>query len=906
MEIAKTYDPTPVEDKWYQYWLDHKLFAAKPNPDKEPYSIVIPPPNVTGVLHMGHMLNNTIQDILVRKARMEGKEACWVPGTDHASIATEAKVVQMLREKGINKKDLTREQFLDYAWQWKEKYGGIILEQLKKLGASCDWDRTRFTMEESLYDAVMDVFIDLHNKGNIYRAYRMVNWDPKGKTALSDEEVIYKEGIPSKLYYIRYSIANGTEAVIIATTRPETILADTAICVNPNDERYKHLHGKKVLIPFLNREIPIITDEYVTMDFGTGCLKVTPAHDLNDYELGMKHGLDVIDILNEDGTLNARCGVEKYMGKDRFVVRREIARDLEAAGYLVKIEDYKSNIGYSERNADTVVEPRISMQWWLRMPELAKPALDNVMNDTIQFHPARFKNMYRSWMENVHDWCISRQLWWGQRIPAWYDDKGNYVVAKTQQAATEAYVKKYGASPTTPLTQDEDVLDTWFSAWLWPISVFDGFKNPDNEDIKYFYPTNDLVTAPEIIFFWVARMIISGYEYRHEKPFRNVYFTGIVRDQFGRKMSKQLGNSPDPLELMKKYGADGVRTGILFSSQAGNDLTFDTPVPKSQKPEDVAAFLADSSLDPLASNLCEQGRKFNNKIWNAFRLIKGWNVSAEIAATEADQTAILWFEAKFNQALVTLEDHFSKYRISDALLVVYDLAWTEFCSYYLEMIKPEVETPISETVYQTTVRLFDQLLRVLHPFMPFITEELWQRISERKEGDSICIAAWPKANTTDGTLIEQGSLIQDLISQIRNIRNSRGLSQFTPLPLAIRTPNEAVYQRFGYLLQKLAYISELSFVTEKVEGATGFIVKTDEFFITLPAQEIDVEAEKEKIQKELDYQKGFRETQLKKLSNEKFVANAKPEIVETERKKLADAEARIKALEDQLKSLNLD
>jgi valyl-tRNA synthetase len=662
MELSKTYNPQDVENKWYQYWLDHKFFASKPNPDKEPFTIVIPPPNVTGVLHMGHMLNNTIQDVLIRKARMEGKEACWVPGTDHASIATEAKVVAMLKERGIDKKSISREEFLKYAWEWKEKYGGIILQQLKKLGASCDWDRTRFTMEEVMSEAVIEVFVDLYNKGHIYRGIRMVNWDPQGKTALSDEEVITKE-VNSKLYYIKYPLADNSQSfVTIATTRPETIMADTAVCINPNDERYLHLHGKKVLIPLLQKEIPVILDEYVTMEFGTGCLKVTPAHDLNDYELGLKHKLPVVDILDNDGTLNENAQI--YVGMDRFAVRKQIATDLENAGHIEKTEEYKSNIGYSERT-NAVIEPKLSLQWFLKLSEISGPALENVMNDNIKLHPPKFKNMYRSWMENVKDWCVSRQLWWGQRIPAYYLPNGEYVVAKTGEEALQQAKSIFNQPYLTlnDLRQDEDVLDTWFSSWLWPISVFDGFKNPDNEDIKYYYPTNDLVTAPEILFFWVARMIVAGYEYRGEKPFSNVYLTGIVRDKLGRKMSKSLGNSPEPMELIDKYGADGVRTGMLFSSPAGNDLPFD-------------------------EKLCEQGRNFSNKIWNAFRLVKGWEVTDKTdASTAGNHIAIRWFESRYHQALLEIEDHFSKYRISDALLSVYKLIWDDFCAWYLEMVK---------------------------------------------------------------------------------------------------------------------------------------------------------------------------------------------------------------------------
>ena len=754
-DISKTYDPSLSEDKWYKYWLDNKFFAAKANPAKEPYTIVIPPPNVTGVLHMGHMLNNTIQDILIRRARMQGKEACWVAGTDHASIATEAKVVAMLKEKGIDKKNLSREEFLNHAWEWKNKYGGIILEQLKKLGCSCDWDRTRFTMEESLSDAVIKVFVDLYNKGHIYRGVRMVNWDPKGKTALSDEEVVHKE-IASKLYYIKYKVL-GEEGnyITVATTRPETIMADMAICVNPHDERYFHLHGKKVTVPLIDRQIPVITDEYVSADFGTGCLKVTPAHDINDYELGLRHNLKVLDILADDGTLNEHAQI--LVGEDRFIARKKIGKLLEEAGSLEKIEEYKSNVGYSERNPDTVIEPRISMQWWMKMKDLSKPALDNVMNDEILFHPSKFKNMYRGWMENVKDWCISRQLWWGQQIPAYYLPDGSFVVAENMEGALELAKQKSKNNSLTivDLRQEEDVVDTWFSSWLWPISVFDGFQDPNNEDIKYFYPTDTLVTAPEIIFFWVARMIIAGYEYKNEKPFKNVYFTGIVRDKQGRKMSKQLGNSPDPIELMKIYGADGVRSGMLFSSQAGNDLMFD-------------------------EKLCEQGRNFSNKIWNAFRLVKGWETIEDekinVEEKLSNQLSFDWLEAKFNQSIKEIEDHFSKFRISEALLGLYNLIWEDFCAWYLEMVKPAFGSPISVSTFHQTIGLFDKLMRVLHPFMPFITEEIWQELKERKDKSSICIENYPLSTSYDGAIIEESIIFQGLVSQIRNIRSGRGLS----------------------------------------------------------------------------------------------------------------------------------
>jgi valyl-tRNA synthetase len=877
MELSKTYNPQAIENKWYQYWLDHRFFASKPNPDKEPFTIVIPPPNVTGVLHMGHMLNNTIQDVLIRKARMEGKEACWVPGTDHASIATEAKVVAMLKERGIDKKSISREEFLKYAWEWKEKYGGIILQQLKKLGASCDWDRTRFTMEEVMTEAVIGVFVDLYNKGHIYRGIRMVNWDPQGKTALSDEEVLYKD-VNSKLYYIKYPLADDTNTfVTIATTRPETIMADTAVCINPNDERYKHLHGKKVLIPLLKKEIPIIQDEYVTMEFGTGCLKVTPAHDLNDYELGLKHKLPVVDILNDDGTLNENAQI--YVGLDRFAVRKQIATDLENAGLIERVEDYKSNIGYSERT-NAVIEPKLSLQWFLKLSEISGPALENVMNDTIKLHPPKFKNMYRSWMENVKDWCVSRQLWWGQQIPAYYLPTGEYVVAKTKEEALEKAQSMYNLPnlKLEELQQDEDVLDTWFSSWLWPISVFDGFKNPDNEDIKYYYPTNDLVSAPEILFFWIARMIIAGYEYRGEAPFRNVYLTGIVRDKLGRKMSKQLGNSPDPIDLINQYGADGVRTGMLFSSPAGNDLPFD-------------------------EKLCEQGRNFSNKIWNALRLVKGWEVTENTkTGLTSNQVAIQWFESRFNQALLEIEDHFSKYRISDALLSMYKLIWDDFCSWYLEMVKPPYQQPIDKTTYEATVDFFEWVMKLAHPFMPFITEEVWHLLRDRPEGDCIIVASWPTAGKVDETSIAQASVVFEVITQIRNIRNSKGISPKTAFDLLIKTENSEIYTRFSDSIQKIANVSAIRFVHEKAEGAVSFIVKGDEFFVPME-EELDVDKETEKTEKDLEYTRGFRDSVAKKLSNERFVSNAPEKVLANERQKLADAEAKIKALEETLARL---
>ncbi|MFD1144126.1 valine--tRNA ligase [Larkinella insperata] len=886
--ISKTYNPKDIEEKWYQYWLENRFFHSIPD-EREPYTIVIPPPNVTGVLHMGHMLNNTIQDVLIRKARMQGKNACWVPGTDHASIATEAKVVAMLKEQGIEKRDIGREKFLEHAWEWTHKYGGIILKQLRKLGASCDWDRTRFTMEPALYDAVIDTFVDLYNKGQIYRGVRMVNWDPQGRTAVSDEEVITKE-VQQKLVYIRYEIAGSAESggepdyITIATVRPETIMADAAICVNPNDERYAHLHGKKALIPLINREIPIITDDYVTMDFGTGGLKVTPAHDPNDYELGIKHRLPVIDILNDDGTLNEKAQI--YVGQDRFAARKAIIKELEEKGYLVKAEEYKSNVGFSERT-NAVIEPKLSLQWFLKMKEISKPALENVMNDTVQLHPAKFKNMYRSWMEAPHDWCISRQLWWGHRIPAFYMKDGTIIVAKTKKDALRIARDKYQlfALSETDLTQDEDVLDTWFSSWLWPMSVFLP-SNDSNDpkaapgDLDYYYPTNDLVTGFDIIFFWVARMIMAGYEFKGQEPFQNVYFTGMVRDKLGRKMSKQLGNSPDPIDLIEQFGADGVRTGMLFSSPAGNDLLYD-------------------------EKLVEQGRNFCNKIWNAFRLVKGWRVSEDTSVVEKP-LAVQWFESKLNQTLIDLEDHFSKYRMSDALQTVYKLIWDDFCSQYLEMIKPGYEQqdqvrPIDQVTYDATINFFERLMKLAHPFMPFITEEIWQEVSERKEGESICVSDYPTAGAVDKALLADFDTLFEIISAVRNLRNSKQISPKTALPLAIKTDDAARFRPLESLIQKLAVVSEISYVTEKAEGVS-FLIKSTEFFVNI-AGEIDVEQERANIEKELSYAKGFLESVMKKLSNEKFVANAKPEVIERERQKLADAEAKIKTLEENLAAL---
>ncbi len=871
MSISKTYSPQDVENKWYSYWLEKGFFNSKPDKNKKPYTVVIPPPNVTGVLHMGHMLNNTVQDILVRRARMLGKEACWVPGTDHASIATEAKVVAMLKERGISKKDLTRDDFLGYAWEWKEKYGGIILEQLKKLGASCDWSRTRFTMEKELSEAVIDVFVDLYKKGLIYRGARMVNWDPVGLTAVSDEEVNHKE-VDSQLFYINYPIENSEEFLTIATTRPETILADSAICVNPEDERYQHLVGKKVLIPFSNKYIPIIKDAYVDKEFGTGCLKVTPAHDINDYNLGLKHNLEIIDIFNENATLNKNGGA--YEGLDRFVARKKIAIDLKEKGFIQKIENIRNKVGCSERT-DAVIEPRISTQWFCKMEEMAKPALEHVMNDDVKLHPAKFKNTYKHWLENVKDWCISRQLWWGHQIPAYYLPDGTFVVAKSKEEALELSHRntKYAILTTQDLSQDEDVLDTWFSSWLWPISVFDGFKDPENEDIKYYYPTDDLVTAPEILFFWVARMIMAGYEYKGEMPFKNVYLTGIVRDKAGRKMSKSLGNSPDPIELIEKYGADGVRTGMLFSSPAGNDLLFD-------------------------EKSCEQGRNFSNKIWNAFRLIKGW----ELVDTEPDQkslVAIEWFNSQFESVLTELEDHFDKFRLSEALNLVYNFVWDDFCSIYLEIIKPEHTHPASEKVYKETIKIFERILQLLHPFVPFITEELWHEIKERDPMDCVIVSAYPQSKWYDAEVLKQFSIAYEVITEIRNIRNTKQIPLKEAIQLKIRTADQSIYNKFGKVIQKLTNVSEIGFVNEKQDNSLSFLVKSDEFFI--PAEGfLDQAKEMEDKLKELSYLKGFLDSVNKKLDNEKFVQNAKPEILQNELNKKADAEAKIKALEEDL------
>jgi len=869
MSISKTYNPASAEEKWYAHWLSKGYFNSKPD-DREAYTIVIPPPNVTGVLHMGHMLNNTLQDVLIRKARMQGFNACWVPGTDHASIATEAKVVQKLAKEGIDKSDLSREEFLEHAWQWKEKHGGIILEQLKKLGASCDWNRTKFTMDSDMSESVIKVFVDLHQKGLIYRGVRMVNWDPSAQTALSDEEVIHKE-VNSKLYHIRYQIEGSDEYLTVATTRPETILGDSAICVNPKDDRYTHLKGKKAIVPLINRSIPIIFDEYVDMEFGTGALKVTPAHDINDYQLGDKHGLEVIDILNDDGTLNDSA--QLYIGKDRFDVRKEIAKDLEEKTFLVKTEDLINKVGFSERT-DAVIEPKLSMQWFFKMEEFSKPALENVMNDTINFHPEKFKNTYRHWMENIKDWCVSRQLWWGQQIPAYFYEGNNYVVAETKELALKEAQKINPNITLADLRQDEDVLDTWFSSWLWPISVFDGIRNPDNEEVNYYYPTNVLVTAPEILFFWVARMIMAGYEYKGNLPFKNVYLTGIVRDKLGRKMSKSLGNSPDPIDLMNKHGADGVRVGMLLSSPAGNDLPFD-------------------------ESLCEQGRNFSNKIWNATRLIKGWEV-AELDQPESSKIAIEWFENKFQQTLDSINQAFEKYRISEALMLTYRLVWDDFCSWYLESIKPDYQKPIDSKTLAATTQFLDDLLKLLHPFMPFLTEEIWHIVADREE--DIIVSSWPKSNSINHSIITDFEYATEIVSAIRTIRKEKQIPNKDSLKLFVKV-NEQTTTLMDSLVCRLVNLSEFSYSEETIEGAFSFRVKSNEFFVPL-SDNIDVDAELEKLRSELDYTHGFLKSVEGKLSNERFVNNAPEQVVAIERKKQSDALAKIAVLEDQIKSLS--
>ena len=866
MSIPKTYNPLITEDRWYAHWMKKGYFNSTPD-DREPYTIVIPPPNVTGVLHMGHMLNNTLQDVMVRRARMMGFNACWVPGTDHASIATEAKVVQKLAKEGIQKNDLTRNEFLAHAFDWKEKHGGIILEQLKKLGASCDWERTKFTMDEDMSESVIKVFVDLHQKGLIYRGVRMVNWDPSAQTALSDEEVIHKE-VNSKLYHIAYNIEGSDEKLTIATTRPETILGDSAICVNPNDERYTHLKGKKAIIPLVNRVIPIIFDEYVDMEFGTGALKITPAHDINDYKLGDKHGLETIDILNDDGTLSEAATL--YIGKDRFEVREEIAVDLKVKGYLVKTEEYQNKVGFSERT-DAVIEPKLSMQWFFKMESFSKPALEHVMNDDIQFHPPKFKNTYRHWMENIKDWCVSRQLWWGQQIPAYFYDGNKYVVAESKEEALVLAQKEKPSVTMEDLQQDADVLDTWFSSWLWPISVFDGIRNPDNKEINYYYPTNDIVTAPEILFFWVARMVMAGYEYRGELPFKNVYLTGIVRDKQGRKMSKSLGNSPDPITLMEKYGADGVRVGMLLCSPAGNDLPFD-------------------------EGLCEQGRNFSNKIWNAFRLIKGWEV-AEVEQPESAKQAITWFKNKLSKTIIEIDESYSKYRISEALMGTYRLVWDDFCSWYLEMVKPNYGSPIDSTTYAKTIEQLEKILKLLHPFMPFLTEEIWHLIDDRKE--DIIVANWPKSGTVNEQLLADFENTTEVVAGIRTIRKEQNIANKEQLELLV-IKNQKAKINLDAIVAKLGNLSAINTTNEKPNGTFSFMVKSNEYFIPL-GENIDVVAEIEKLQKELDYTKGFLKSVEGKLGNDRFVNNAPEQVVVNEKNKMADAKAKIEILATKIK-----
>lgn len=871
MEIASKYNPAEVEDKWYKYWLEHKLFRSEPD-NREPFTVVIPPPNVTGVLHMGHMLNNTIQDILVRRARMMGKNACWVPGTDHASIATEAKVVDKLAKEGIKKTDLTREEFLKHAWAWTDQYGGIILEQLKKLGASADWDRTAFTMDEIRSESVLKVFVDLHNKGMIYRGVRMVNWDPVAKTALSDEEVIHKEE-HGKLFYLKYKIEGSEDYAVIATTRPETIFGDIAVCINPNDPKTAHLKGKKVIVPIANRVVPIIEDEYVDIEFGTGCLKVTPAHDVNDYVLGEKYNLEVIDIFNDNGTLNEH-GLQ-YKDMDRFDVRKQIAKDLQELGLLEKAEDYTNKVGYSERT-HVPIEPKLSMQWFLKMEDLAKPALDNVENDNIKFYPANLKNTYRHWMTNIKDWCISRQLWWGHRIPAYFLPNGGYVVAETDALALEKARKETGDNnlQLADLRQDEDCLDTWFSSWLWPISLFDGINNPDNEEMKYYYPTSDLVTGPDIIFFWVARMIMAGYEYKNDACFHNVYFTGIVRDKLGRKMSKSLGNSPEPLELIKQFGADGVRMGLMLTAPAGNDLPFDEA-------------------------LCEQGRNFNTKIWNAFRLVKGWEISDSIEQPESAAKAIKWFENILAKTVAEVNESFSKYRLSEALMSLYKLFWDEFSSWYLEMVKPAYQQPIDKKTYEATLGFFDSLLRLLHPYMPFITEELWQALTPRKEGESIMYAEWLKESSVDEELLKAFDKTKEIVAGVRTIRLQRNIANKDVLSLEVIGNHDATLDS---VIIKMCNLTSLTSVTSKDATSAAFLVGTTEYAVQL-GDTLDVEAEIEKMEAEIKYLEGFLISVDKKLSNERFVANAKPEIVEVERNKKADAESKIKTLKENIAGL---
>ena len=869
MSIPKTYSPLIIEDKWYAHWIEKGYFNSTPD-EREAYTIVIPPPNVTGVLHMGHMLNNTLQDVMVRRARMMGFNACWVPGTDHASIATEAKVVQKLAKEGIQKNDLTRNEFLEHAFDWKEKHGGIILEQLKKLGASCDWKRTKFTMDDEMSESVIKVFVDLHQKGLIYRGVRMVNWDPSAQTALSDEEVIHKE-VNSKLYYIKYKIEGTNETITIATTRPETILGDSAICVNPNDERYTHLKDKKAIVPLVDRVIPIIFDEYVDMEFGTGALKITPAHDINDYQLGDKYGLKTIDILNDDGTLSENASL--YVGKDRFVVREEIAVDLKTKGCLVKMEEYQNKIGFSERT-DAVIEPKLSMQWFFKMESFSKPALEHVMNDDIQFHPPKFKNTYRHWMENIKDWCVSRQLWWGQQIPAYFYEGNKYVVAENKQDALTLAQKENPSVTMDDLKQDSDVLDTWFSSWLWPISVFDGIRNPNNAEISYYYPTNDLITGPDILFFWVARMVMAGYEYRGELPFKNVYLTGLVRDEQGRKMSKTLGHSPDPIKLIKKYGADGVRVGMLICAPAGNDIPFD-------------------------EGLCEQGRNFSNKIWNAFRLIKGWEVS-NCKQPESSKKAINWFESKLSKTINEIDESYSKYRISEALMGTYKLVWDDFCSWYLEIVKPNYGSPIDSTTYAETIKQLEKILKLLHPFMPFLSEEIWHLIDNRKE--DIIVADWPLVGIVNEQLLSDFENTKEVVAGIRTIRKQQNIANKEQLELLI-IENQKSNANLDAIVVKLGNLSSMRTTIEKLNGAFNFMVKSNEYFIPL-AGNIDVALEIEKLKKELDYTKGFLKSTETKLGNERFVNNAPQQVVANEKNKMNDAKAKIEIIEIKIKNLS--
>ena len=873
MEISSKYSPQDTEVKWYQHWLDKNYFHSTPD-EREPYTIVIPPPNVTGVLHMGHMMNNTIQDVLVRRARMQGKNACWVPGTDHASIATEAKVVNKLAQQGIKKTDLTREEFLKHAWDWTHEHGGIILKQLRRLGASCDWERTSFTMDETRSKSVIHVFCDLYNKGLIYRGVRMVNWDPAALTALSDEEVVYKEE-HSKLFYLRYKIEGEDGYAIVATTRPETIMGDTAMCINPNDPKNAHLKGKKVIVPLVGRAIPVIEDEYVDIEFGTGCLKVTPAHDVNDYMLGEKYNLQSINIFNDDATISEAAGM--YVGMDRDAVRKQIVKDLDAAGLLEKVEDYNNKVGYSERT-HVAIEPKLSMQWFLKMEHLAEIALKPVIDGEIQFYPSKYVNLYRHWLENIKDWCISRQLWWGHQIPAYYLPEGGYVVAETPEEALKLAKEKADDNITMEdLRQESDCLDTWFSSWLWPLSLFDGILNPDNEEFKYYYPTNDLITGPDIIFFWVARMIMAGEEYKQEVPFKKVYFTGIVRDKLGRKMSKSLGNSPDPIELIDKYGADGVRVGMMLTAPAGNDLPFDEA-------------------------LCEQGRNFCNKMWNALRLVKGWKVDENIPQPDTAMMAVKWFEQRFYQVLQETNDNLDKYRLSDALMGIYKLVWDDFCSWYLEMVKAPMNQPIDAVTYNATVTFFENLMKILHPFMPFITEDIWHLLKERQDGDDIIIAQQPKQQVVDNDILNQFIFTQDVINNIRKIRAEKNISMKETIELIVVDKDGSVNKDFDSVIMKLCNVSSINYVTENPQDAFGFLVKAVEFFIPV-TDNIDTEAEIKKLEEELKYAQGFLKSVEAKLSNEKFVNGAPAAVVDKERKKKSDAEAKIKVLEQQIAAL---